>query len=48
MPQGEFLWKVNVVSRSKDRNIEITGSRGPNPFLNTLTYDVKFPDAAIK
>ena len=48
LPQGELLRKAKVVSRSKDGNGDIKGSYDPNTFLNTLTYDVEFPDGEIK
>ena len=39
---------MKVAGRSKDINDDITGSYDPNPFLNTLTYHVEFPDGEIK
>ena len=48
LPQGEQLRKAKVVGRSTDGNGKVTGSYDPNPFLNTLTYDVEFPDGEIK
>ena len=48
LPQGEQLRKAKVVGRTTNGNRKVTGSYDPNPFLNTLTYDVEFPDGEIK
>ena len=48
LPQGEELRKAKIVGRTTDGNGKVTGSYDPNPFLNTLTYDVEFPDGEIK
>ena len=48
LPQGEMLRKAKVVGRTTDGNGNVAGSYDPNPFLNSLTYDVEFPDGEIK
>ena len=48
LPQREILWKVNIVSRSKDKNGEIKDSYDSNPCLKTLAYNNEFPDGKIK
>jgi hypothetical protein len=39
---------AKVVRRSIDENGKIVGSFNENPALNTLVYEVEFPDGAIK
>ena len=48
LPQGELLRNAKVVGRSKDGDGNVIGSYDPNPFLNTMIYDVQFPDGEIK
>ena len=48
MPQGELLWKENVIRRTKDGNGDAMVSCDPNIFLNTLSYHVEFSDGDIK
>ena len=48
LPQGELLRKATVIGQTKDGNVDLTVSHDPNPFLNTLTYDVDFSDGEIK
>ena len=43
-----MLWKLKVIGQTKDCNGSIIGSYNPNPFLNTLIYDVEFSDGNIK
>ena len=31
-----------------DENVEVIGDHNKNPILNTILYDVEFPDGAIK
>ena len=40
--------KVKVVGQSKDDNGNIIGKYGSNPMINTMVYDVKFPDGSIR
>ena len=37
-----------MIGRAKDSNGEIIGTYNENPFLNTIVYDVEFPDGEIK
>ena len=39
---------MKVVSRSKDKNCEIKGSHEPYTVLNTLIYNIKFPNGNVK
>ena len=48
LPQGKLLRKVKVIGRTRDLNVDITGSYDLNPFLSTLKYDVEFSDGEIK
>ena len=43
-----MLRKAKIIGRTKDGNGDVAGSHDPNPFLNTLTYDVEFSDGDIK
>ena len=38
---------VRVIERSKDKHGKLTGTYNKNPLINTMVYDVKFPDGAI-
>ena len=40
--------KVKVVGWSKDDNGNIIGKYDSNPMLNTMVYDVYFPDISIR
>ena len=40
--------KVKVVGRSKDDDGNIIGKYYRNPILNTMVYDVDFPDGSIR
>ena len=40
--------KVKVVGQSKENNGNIIGKYDNNPMLNTMLYDVKFPDGTIR
>ena len=48
LPQSEILRKAKVIGRTKDGNGDTTGSCSPNPFINTLNYDVEFSYGEIK
>jgi hypothetical protein len=48
LPQGEKMMNAKVIGRHKDKNGNIIGSFNENPILNTIVYDVEFPDGAMK
>ena len=48
LTQGEALQNAKVIGRSKDENGQIIGTYHENPMLNTVVYDVEFPDGEIK
>ena len=48
LPQGDDIRNAKVIGRSKDGNGETVGVYDENPFLNTVVYDVQFPDGEIK
>ena len=48
LPQGDEIKKVKVIGRSKDNDRNIIGKYGSNPILNTMVYDVEFPDGTIR
>ena len=48
LPQGEQIRNARVISRSKDADGNTIGTYDTNPLLNTVVYDVEFPDGAIK
>ena len=48
LPQGNTMKSAKVISQSKNLDGEEVGSYNENPFLNTLVYDVQFPDGKIK
>ena len=48
LPQGENLEHAKVIGRSKDINGEIVGVYDNNPMLNTMIYDVEFPDGDVR
>jgi hypothetical protein len=48
LPQGEEMKAARVTGRSTDEKGEINGKYNANPILNTLTYDVEFPNGEIK
>ena len=48
LPQGEEMRNAKVIGRSKDSDGEVIGTYDENPFLNTIIYDVEFPDGEIK
>ena len=44
LPQDENLQAGKVIARSKDVDGSIKGTYHENPLLNTLTYDVEYPN----
>lgn len=48
LPQGEEMQRAKVIRRSKNENGEIVGAYNENPILNTLVYDVEFPDGDVR
>ena len=48
LPQGEKMRSAKVVGRSKDSDGNISGTYDDNPHLNTMTYDVEFPDGEVR
>ena len=46
--QGEKMMNAKVIGRSRDKNGNIVGTYDNNPMLNTVIYDVEFPDGAVK
>jgi hypothetical protein len=48
LPQGEDLQSAKVKGRSKDASGSTIGSYDPNPLLNSIIYDVEFPDGVVK
>ena len=45
---GDEMAMGKVTRRSLDADGRTTGSYHNNPFLNTITYDVEFPDGQVK
>ena len=48
LPQGEDLRLEEVLRRSQDSNGKATGNSNNISILNTMLYDVQFPDGTIK
>ena len=48
LPHGEGLQLAKVVRRSLDENGKLVGSYSDNPILNSLLYEVEFPDGTTK
>ena len=48
LPQGEDMRLAKVVRRSLDSDGKVTGNYNDIPVLNTMLYDVMFPDGTIK
>ena len=48
LPQGEEIKSAKVIARSKDDNGNVIGSYNENPLLNSIIYDVEFPDGEIR
>lgn len=48
LPQGEKLSSAKVIGVSKDSNGDSVGLFNENPLLNTIIYDVEFPDGMVR
>ena len=48
LPQGEEMQMAKVVRRAVDNNGKLVGTFDENPVLNSMIYDVQFPDGAVK
>ena len=48
LPQGESEQLARVVRRSVGPDGKVTGAFNDNPLLNTLVYEVEFPDGELK
>lgn len=48
LPQGEQNSKAKVLGPTKDNDGKIVGVFDKNPLLNSIVYDVKFPDGELK
>ena len=48
LPHGEDLQMAKVLGRTLDKQGRVVGNPDDNPLLNTLMYDVEFPDGNIK
>ena len=47
-PQGKEMQSAKVLRHSKDDSGEIRGTYNENTILNTLVYDVDFPDGEVR
>ena len=48
LPQGEGFTNAKVKCHACDLNGDMVGQYDPNPLLNSVIYDVEFPDREIK
>ena len=48
LPEGEHKHMAKVLRRAVDEDGNLVGTFNEFPALNTLLYDVEFPDKAIK
>ena len=48
LPQGENVKSAKVKGLTKDVNGDIIGTLDDNLLLNSILYDVEFPDGAVK
>jgi hypothetical protein len=48
LPQGESLQPATVLQRTTDESGVVQGTYNENPILNTLKYDVEFPNGEVK
>ena len=48
LPQGEEKRLAKVIKRSVSSDGKVIGNYNELPVLNTMLYDVKFPDGSIK
>ena len=40
--------EANVVDRTKNQYGKVIGNHNPNPILDTMIYDVIFPDGSVQ
>ena len=48
LPHQDKLWNAKILRRSLDPTGRSVGTYHKNPILNTLVYDVEFPDGEVK
>ena len=48
LPQVQEMRASNVLRRSRNEDGEIIGTHNENPLINTLIYDVEFPDGEVR
>ena len=48
LPHGEEQVMAKFFSKSVDENGQVIGAHNKNPLLNTLVYNVEFPDVDVK
>ena len=48
LQQGEEFATGKVMRRSVGPHNRVSGTFDPNPYLNTIIYDVEFPDGQVK
>ena len=48
MPQGDNRVKCKVKQRHVEDNGHVTGQFNENPLLNSIIYDVEFPDGSVR
>ena len=48
LPQGEEKRMAKVIKRSFNSDSKVIGNYNELPVLNTMLYDVQFPDGSIK
>jgi hypothetical protein len=48
LPQGEEMRAAKVLRHSRNEDGEIVGTHNENPLMNTLVYDVEFPDGEVR
>jgi len=48
LPQGESMHMAKVIRRAVDDDGQLIGTFDENPVLNSMLYDVQFPDGVVK
>ena len=48
LPQGEAMQSAKVIGRAMDEDGNLIGRYDDNPILNTMVYNVEFPDGDIR
>ena len=48
LPQGEDMRLAKVILRIVDSDGKVIGKHNDIPILNTILYDVEFPDGVVK